>query len=57
MMVAADFNVNRRNDRRAAGRHDAKFVGARLAMRGLSMKGLAQKKAGPKRARLEVLAT
>jgi hypothetical protein len=44
MMVAADLNVNRRNYRRAAGRHDAKFVGARLAMRGLSMKGLAQKK-------------
>jgi lambda repressor-like predicted transcriptional regulator len=62
MMVAADLDVNRRNDRRAAGRHDAKLVGARLAMRGLSMRSLSmkdreQKKAGPKRARLKVLAT
>jgi hypothetical protein len=49
------------------GRHDAKrvgakLVGARLAVQGVPMRGLLvkdwkQKKAGPKRARLEVLAT
>jgi hypothetical protein len=53
MMVAADLDVNLRNDRRAAGRHDAKLVGARLAMRGLSMRQLVDEGPGAKKSRAQ----